>query len=449
MPTFKTNHIFKEDIFSSMRCLLQTDEQGVCKNFENEDVATDWCRARNYVKDQIDNKDKWVANGISISSSEHVHIVIHCTDPMAFYIARQAALMLHFPNFREGNGINQNPKNSTIITLLYNRKKYSNIVKELHKEEYLCNLIDLSKYTLITAQKNNQDNGYTFLNNPVKNPYSFIDIEFELVGFENDDFVYQPSNAIVITPQEINQIKAQKVCKEINVTQALRVNMVYNVGADIDNLPPDDPNTADRYSKALLYFCYQQSEAETQAKWKELINGNNIGDKSYQIQLRNKLSNIICADCFYTRLRSLFCGKISSALKSALSKQGINSKSSFISIEKINNIIKNNEKLVLNLVKSNLQPLAKCEHARWNVEKLILGFSPLSEEEHYQNNRLFGSERNAYRKELKKNHAHHIDLCSYQDLRRINPSDMKYDCFLMMAMVRILKENFNMNEDQN
>ena len=87
-----------------------------------------------------------------------------------------------------------------------------------------------------------------------------------------------------------------------------------------------------------------------------------------------------------------------------------------------------------------LQAMAKCEHARWNVEKLILGFSTLTPEELYEDNRRFGSSRNSYRKELKKK-AHHIDLCSYHHLQRINPADMKYDCFLMLAMVRILKED--------
>lgn len=96
---------------------------------------------------------------------------------------------------------------------------------------------------------------------------------------------------------------------------------------------------------------------------------------------------------------------------------------------------------VLRIVKDNIMSLAMCEHARWNVEKLINGFLPLTAKEQYEDNLCFGTSRNSYRKKL-KNKAHHIYLCSYHDLRRINPSDMKYDCFLMMAMVRIIKENF-------
>ena len=58
---------------------------------------------------------------------------------------------------------------------------------------------------------------------------------------------------------------------------------------------------------------------------------------------------------------------------------------------------------------------------------------------------IFGAERRAYRKKLKQNGIH-IDLCSYRDLRRMNPVNMKYDCFLMMAMPRILKEFYQNNQ---
>ena len=41
-------------------------------------------------------------------------------------------------------------------------------------------------------------------------------------------------------------------------------------------------------------------------------------------------------------------------------------------------------------------------------------------------------------KGLKKK-GRHIDICSYKDLRRVNPGDMKYDFFLMLAMPQIMR----------
>lgn len=452
-----------EDLFKDMRRLHRKDEAGSCAEF-GEDVVQGWCRARNYVLSQLEKEKSWGSDGIAASSSERVHIVIDCVDPMAFYIARHAALTLHFPNFNEGNGVSQAPSNSTMITLLYNRKKYPDIIAELRKEEFLGNLTNLCKYTLITVEKEDKENGQKWKNCVVKNPYSFVGIELELLGFNDDDFGYEANEKgglglVHVGRKDIEKVKNRKCdsnkcdCK-LNVTHARRVNMVYQVGADIDNLPPDDPNISDRYSRALLYFCYQQSKGKTLEKWNEIAEYTNEDDKKgtlCQIKLRNKLSNIFCADCFVTRLKSHFDTKVRKDMEKVIKKaycsendvkknENFDYKTVRITTKMLNYMIKNHEKDLLMLVGNNLKAMARCEHARWNVEKLILGFSPFSPQEHYEYNCRFGFSRSSYRNKLKKNEAHHINLCSYDDLRRIDPDNMKYDSFLMLAMVRILKE---------
>ena len=90
------------------------------------------------------------------------------------------------------------------------------------------------------------------------------------------------------------------------------------------------------------------------------------------------------------------------------------------------------------------EALSKSEHARWVVEKLIMGFRPLNEEERLEDETLSTNKkrRKEYRDSLKKNPAKlaHIDLCSYSDLRRVNPDDLKYDSFLMLAIPKILEK---------
>ena len=90
--------------------------------------------------------------------------------------------------------------------------------------------------------------------------------------------------------------------------------------------------------------------------------------------------------------------------------------------------------------KENITALACCEHARWNVEKLIMEFSPLSPEDWYKIECSFGTERNKIVTKLKKakENPKHIDLCSCRNLRRVNPANMKYDYFLMLAMPQII-----------
>ena len=463
-----------------MRQLRSKDEAGGCKEFGDE-VVSGWYRARDYVLSKLDDVQSWGSDGIAASSSERVHIVIDCVDPMAFYIARHAALALHFPNFNEGDGRSQAPRNGTLVTLLYNRKKYSDIIAELHREEYLCNLTDLCKCTLKMVEKEDKGKGLKVISENVKNPNSFVGVELELLGFDNDNLSYKANEkggmeVVHVDSEVIEEVKNRKCDCKLNVTHARRVNMVYQVGADIDNLPPDDPNISDRYARALLYFCYQQSKGKTLEKWNEIAEYTNEDDKKgalYQIKLRNKLSNVFCADCFVTRLKSLFDNKVRKDMEKVIKKaycsvkrskedeeidwkkmikkaccsvkrskedEEIDCETVCITTDMLNYMIKNHEKDLLKLVGNNLKTMAKCEHARWNVEKLILGFSPFSPQEQYEYNRRFGSSRSSYRNKLKKNEAHHINLCSYDDLRRIDPDNMKYDSFLMLAMVRILKE---------
>lgn len=457
MPMSDHSEAF-EDLFKDMRQLRSKDEAGDCKEFGDE-VVSGWYRARDYVLSKLDDVQSWGSDGIVASSSERVHIVIDCVDPMAFYIARHAALALHFPNFNEGDGRSQAPRNGTLITLLYNRKKYSDIIAELHREEYLCNLTDLCKCTLKMVEIEDKGKGLKVISENVKNPNSFVGVELELLGFDNDDLCYKANEkggmkVVHFDSKAIEEVKNRKCKCELNVTHARRVNMVYQVGADIDNLPPDDPNISDRYSRALLYFCYQQSKGKTLEKWNEIAEYTNEDDKKgtlYQIKLRNKLSNVFCADCFVTRLKSLFDNKVRKDMEKVIKKaycsvkrskenEEIDCETVCITTDMLNYMIKNHEKDLLELVGNNLKAMAKCEHARWNVEKLILGFSPFSPQEHYEYNRRFGDSRSSYRNKLKKNEAHHINLCSYDDLRRIDPDNMKYDSFLMLAMVRILKE---------
>lgn len=479
MPMSENSEVF-EDLFKDMRQLRSKDEAGDCKEFGDE-VVSGWYRARDYVLSKLDDVQSWGSDGIAASSSERVHIVIDCVDPMAFYIARHAALALHFPNFNEGDGRSQAPRNGTLITLLYNRKKYSDIIAELHREEYLCNLTDLCKCTLKMVEKEDKGKGLKVISENVKNPNSFVGVELELLGFDNDDLCYKANEkggmeVAHVDSEVIEEVKNRKCKCELDVTHARRVNMVYQVGVDIDNLPPDDPNISDRYSRALLYFCYQQSKGKTLEKWNEIAEYTNEDDKKgtlYQIKLRNKLSNIFCADCFVTRIKSLFDNKVCKDMEKVIKKaycsvkrskedeeidwkkmikkaccsvkrskedEEIDCETVCITTDMLNYMIKNHEKDLLKLVGNNLKTMAKCEHARWNVEKLILGFSPFSPQEQYEYNRRFGSSRSSYRNGLKKNKGHHINLCSYEDLYRIDPDNMKYDSFLMLAMVRILRE---------
>ena len=368
----------------------------------DEKIIKNWYKARKYVLEALGEHD--VFDNI-INRKQQVHVVLEGTSELMMSVARQIAFLVHYPTFDDVTG-----KNRTVITILFDNKSMEtgSIIDLVSNEEYLCKLPQYCKCTVWNYGEETKKK--------VLHEQSFLDIELELIDFNGTDFnKYESVDALRIKESYIQDDSFDEV---VDISMAKRVNMVYNVGADIDNLPPDNPNTAERYYRALLYFCYQQSPNDTQKAW------DAIGDE--QIEIKNKLSNVFCSDCFPSRLKYI------------INKNKKDEDKTVDSISLSKYMVEKYQK-VLSIVKDNLESLARCEHARWNVEKLLLGFRPLSEKEHLEDEQLFGRDRAAYRKSL-KNQGIHIDLCSYRDLRRINPGDMKYDSFLMVAMPRIMVE---------
>lgn len=413
--------------------------------FSSETVAN-WYLARHYVLHVLPPLD---GNGISPGSGERVNVVVQGTSDLMLAIVRQIALVAHYPNFNEEDGFYR-----TSITILYDRHEVKDIYALLERQEYLGNL---PKYCSCLSRMHGS---HGLGDEDERNDDSYLDIELYLVGFdhmeESEDYIrYWRSDSLILKEDEVRaalaDVKAEDIFS-VDVRDARRVNMVYHVGADIDNLPPDDPDTADRYSRALHYFCYQQSPADTQAQWDAFFRKD--GRVDGQVALRNLYSNVCCADCFDARLRSVLTPanfrresrkdllrwwkmKWSRRYASILSRKD----GEAFDAEEVKWLLTHEYRRVLQIVKDNLLALSRSEHVRWVTERLVMGYSPLDEGESLWDEQHFGSEKRANRKYIKSDldDLFHIDICSYRDLRRINPEDMKYDCFLMMAMTWIVR----------
>lgn len=313
------------------------------------EIIKHWYEARAYVLDKLKNVT------ISPDSKEHLHLIVTGDSPRMLAVVRQIALTAHYPNYDESTG-----QNRTVVTIVSGNKQ---LMKELKKEEYLCNLVDYS---------NNL----------------FIDIDFQV---KEDWQEGKNERILILSDEDMASFLGSKKEKEIyyiDTTRAASTNMVYQIGAEIDNLPAEDINNPNRYQMALDVFrslLRNKTPLINEKKW-----------ESDPIEVKNGLSNIFCSDCFEFK-----SGQIN---------------------------------------ETNIEAFSKSEHARWAAEKLIMGFRPLNKAERIHDERLFGNEKKQYRKQLKRNPSDpvHIDLCSYADLRRINPDDLKYDSFLMLAIPIIL-----------
>ena len=139
-----SNNIYKEKPFEYLRR----------KNGDrfSEDIIKNWYVARAYVLEKLKNV------AIGQGSIEHLQVVVTNDSPLMLSVVRYVALLAHYANFDETQ------PNRTLITIVSSDKQ---IVEELEKEEYLCNLLAYSKLSVNGAMPKHTD--------------SYTDIELQIV----------------------------------------------------------------------------------------------------------------------------------------------------------------------------------------------------------------------------------------------------------------------------
>ena len=353
------------------------------KQFE-EEIIKNWYIARHFVLDKFSE----MKIGFSPDSKEHLHVVVNGDSPIMLSIARQVALTAHFINYRDGSKAEE-PQNRTVITIV---SKNPHIIEELEKEEYLCNL---PKYCKVINR------GEVF-----ENDGFYIDIELHIT-----ESCPEEESVKSFSEQDVDAyIKGNegKKMQGINTCKAIYASRMYDLGAELYNIPAEDIHCTERYSLALDVFQHEILKKKLKKMISKEWNTMSLS------KLKENISNILCADCFSLR---------EACLKKA----------------------EDNYRRTRKVWAKYNEQLSVSEHARWVVEKLVMGYRPLNSEERYYDETLHVQFKNKdkkkkYRDSLKRKDSDpaHIDLCSYRDLRRINPDDLKFDSFLMLAIPNIL-----------
>lgn len=380
------------------------------KIFEKVFDATEaklWYQARDYVMSRVLPID---GDGIGPDDDKHVHIVAEGIEEKMLAVVRQLCLLAHYPNFDEASGANK-----TVITFCTKKETKENALEtNIFGELLQC------------IQKNQGETPEKQAEIEKQNNYFPLDIRFEFTNTDIKEFEKQKKEQTnkneyitIIKSSDVDEFfkKDSKLANEgIDVSKGMLVNMVYSTGATINNLPACDNENVARYSTALNVFCYNLKHEEIEKKWKDSAKPKKDG--SYKpLDIKNQLSSIFCADCFESRLKGILDTNKKTITEYLLTD-----------FETVMKTIRD---------KNTINALVRCEHARWNVERLILGYRPLENEELYDIECCFGQERNDKIKKY-KNALKHIDLCSNKNLRRLNPADVKYDYFLMLAMPQIV-----------
>ena len=179
----------------------------------------------------------------------------------------------------------------------------------------------------------------------------------------------------------------------MNQKAAKKINAIYHFSNYLGDIKACDIDNVNRYSQAIKIFAKYTKDKDLDERWNK------------QKDLRLILSNVYCADGIQSKIRGFKC-KTQEDLQNTISK--------------------------------HLKLFAKCEHTRWNVEKLIVGFREWNAQESYEYEFLYGSEAKDFKDRKKKEESAHIDICSNRTLRRIDLESVKYDNFLMLAIPYII-----------
>lgn len=366
------------------------------EKFKQEDV-NNWYKARAFVLDLL----KTFA--FKPKANAHLHVVVVGDDSLMLSVARQVALTAHFVNYDEQNE-DEKKRNRTVISIV---SQDPNIESKIRQEEYLCNLPKHCKCTFFDEAPKNKD--------------SYIDVELRVIKdwtgsmeeYKRIETENHTEHRFVVTRTQVGSFCVSKNDIDvfyIDTRKAQYADRMYNLGNEIKNIPYEDIHSAKRYEMALNVF--QQIKMEE--KIGKIVDKNEWERKENQTKVLMGLSNVFCADCFLIRYYS------------------------------IKPCWENGEKTERQAWEEHYDVVSKSEHARWVVEKLILGYHPMSLKERLadESNAFCKEKRDQYRKSLKNNWESptHIDLCSFANLRRVDPDNMKYDSFLTLGIPDILKK---------
>ncbi len=218
------------------------------------------------------------------------------------------------------------------------------------------------------------------------NPLDYLEVMVNVEEKSDDMSSYDDP---LITEDELNVYS--DCSNEIDIIAAKRANSIYCIGCELYNLPDISPEDIEMYEIPLRLF-----ETETFA--------DNPDDSWKRLSLKHKISNVLCTDTFPVRLKMLGC-----------------------QCQDVQTVTCEIEKHILEL--------SKCEHSRWVAEKLIMGYKPWTARHHYEYSIMFGDKKKEYHKRLKAE-EYHLDICSYDNLCRLDPKNRKFDTFLILSCLK-------------
>lgn len=409
--------------------------------------------------------------GITYDSNKHVHLIVVGMSNMGTALGVQALFQAHYPNYVRDSQL------KTRVTFIdtkadkemaFFKGRYATLF-ELARHRYIdanaCKEEDLnSDYGWVNPMQQSNCQ-WKHLSNKGQN---FLDVEIEFVKGELESngvrqyltqvSKIQTSNltiAICLTNASQAIAASLYMPMEVYENQQLQQILVYQREAStiIENISKETKENSIRYKKlrpfGMIYSNYMDDRTRY---WKGVLTNavynatkdnkplpldlKNTDDKEVKALVNEwdelkeckKISNKLFVDSIYQKLRCI----MDLSENETLGEYG--------------NPIFDNRSFVQD-VKSVLQShasiVAKCEHNRWNVEQLLMGFTPMKSADDEQFRQLVDENNkekiNKKKSELKESSAKvHPNICDFEHLNMVDPGAKAYDYALNVAIPDIL-----------
>lgn len=430
--------------------------------------ATDHGRTIEYMP--LDGYD-----GIKYEDDTRVHLVIVGMSKMGIALGIQAMHQVHYPNYIRDKRL------KTRITFI---DTCADKEMAFFKGRFpaLFQLVRQRFFDLHTSKKNELIADSNWID-PMEqddcpwlhlseNKSNFIDVELEFLKgeLESDgvrEYLRQVANSeqptkltIAICLTRTHQAVAASLYMPLEVYNSPHLQQIWvyqREAADIINNLSDEivQNTSIRYQKlrpfGMLYGDYMDDRRRylkamltnmaydtmvgnggVKTPWPIDMMDNNDTSRMqaakgwYRIELNKKMSNQYFVDYIYSKLRSVMCFTPEEAVCG------------------FQNPIYDNPhwlQQTANAMHKYAHVLAQCEHNRWNMEKLLVGFSPIDEycDRQLQQMVKDGVSVKAFKNELKSSPINvHPNICDFEHLDKIDPGAKDYDAMLNDAIPYIL-----------
>lgn len=352
----------------------------------------------NIVGQPIDSKE-----GIGTSSRKHVHVVIHGMNHFGLALAKQVAQIAHFPNVKTDD-----LNTLTHITFIdpeagRKMRELKGHYESLFKLSYSCFWDANAKAERTWEYPVAKDADYSYLG------ANFMDVRWEFIqghiGDEQvraylhdaaaDDTQYL-SLFLCQSDDEANTAAALNLPENIYLSaNVLNIYVLQHYSNAIVRMLATSPNS--RFARltpigSIEHFFSQELVPEEKGKLvnacysgvKDMTNGKEIDRLWQQLTVAQKWSSMRSAEMLPIRLRSA----------------------------------------------APLEAMMQVEHNRWNMEKLLGGYRPLTQEEAAK------VKKDAAMKKTFRNAPYyaHLDICSWEQLQVTDPEVVQYDADVLKVI---------------